>query len=683
MNIPDHNARDSGHRGTQHTKTNIVQNRAPSNVQITAEQILRESRGYQDVQSSTPRSKVTDGDELKEFRTQKRTEFEERLRRDRMKIKEWLRYGKFEADQGDYERARSVYNRALDLHPRVVTIWQAYAEFEESARMINHARNVWDRAVTLLPREDRLWHKAIFLEQSVGQYGAARQLFERWMAFGPAKTSWHSYINFEIKLKEWDLVRGIYKRYIECHPCVESYLKFAKFEDGRNEVARARKVYMDCSIELGEAAETEDYFTTFARFEEKHHEFDRARGIYTYGLDHIPKHQAPDLYAAFVTFEKMHGDGSGIDTVIAHKKRFQYQEEVRADPHNYDAWFEYLRLEMSEGDVPRIRSVFEDAVSNIPLIEEKNYWRRYIYIWIFYAIFEELDAQDVVRAREVWRTLLNDVIPHKVFSSSKSWIHYAHFEVRQHNIEAARKIFGRALGMAPKDKIFEAYIQLELQLTNVDRCRKLYEKFLQFAPENVNTWTKFAELEDTLGEETRARAIYDLAISQEKLDAPEMLWKNYIDWEVKNNELDRVRVLYSRLLELTMHVKVWISFATFEASNKETERARALFEKADAHFKSQNEDGKDARVVLIEAWVEFENQNGTEEQIKVVTDKVPTKLKKRRALRDEVTGEEKGWEEYYDYTFPDQEDGAKGIKILQLAQAWKKRRTEKGEEKTA
>ena len=28
------------------------------------------------------------------------------------------------------------------------------------------------------------------------------------------------------------------------------------------------------------------------------------------------------------------------------------------------------------------------------------------------------------------------------------------------------------------------------------------------------------------------------------------------DWEVKNNELDRVRVLYSRLLELTMHVKV-------------------------------------------------------------------------------------------------------------------------------
>ena len=31
--------------------------------------------------------------------------------------------------------------------------------------------------------------------------------------------------------------------------------------------------------------------------------------------------------------------------------------------------------------------VFEDAVSNIPLIEEKNYWRRYIYIWIFYAMW--------------------------------------------------------------------------------------------------------------------------------------------------------------------------------------------------------------------------------------------------------------------------------------------------------
>lgn len=32
------------------------------------------------------------------------------------------------------------------------------------------------------------------------------------------------------------------------------------------------------------------------------------------------------------------------------------------------------------------------------------------------------------------------------------------------------QILGMAIGMAPKDKTFKAYIELELQLGNIDRC---------------------------------------------------------------------------------------------------------------------------------------------------------------------------------------------------------------------
>lgn len=55
-----------------------------------------------------------------------------------------------------------------------------------------------------------------------------------------------------------------------------------------------------------------------------------------------------------------------------------------------------------------------------------------------------------------------------------------------------------------------------------DRCRKLYEKFLEFAPENCTSWIKFAELETILGDIDRARAIYELAIGQPRLDMPEV-----------------------------------------------------------------------------------------------------------------------------------------------------------------
>jgi len=44
--------------------------------------------------------------------------------------------------------------------------------------------------------------------------------------------------------------------------------------------------------------------------------------------------------------------------------------------------------------------------------------RSYIYLWIKYAIFEELDAGDVARAREVYRAALK-LVPHHVFTFSK------------------------------------------------------------------------------------------------------------------------------------------------------------------------------------------------------------------------------------------------------------------------
>lgn len=60
---------------------------------------------------------------------------------------------------------------------------------------------------------------------------------------------------------------------------------------------------------------------------------------------------------------------------------------------------------------------------------------------------------------------------------------------------------------------------------NLQRCRTLYGRYLEFAPANCAAWAKFAELERSLGEAERARAIYELAIGQPVLDMPELLWK--------------------------------------------------------------------------------------------------------------------------------------------------------------
>ena len=47
----------------------------------------------------------------------------------------------------------------------------------------------------------------------------------------------------------------------------------------------------------------------------------------------------------------------GLFIKIFSLSRFQYEEELRRSPLNYDNWFDYVKLEESTGDVDRVREV--------------------------------------------------------------------------------------------------------------------------------------------------------------------------------------------------------------------------------------------------------------------------------------------------------------------------------------
>jgi crooked neck len=150
--------------------------------------------------------------------------------------------------------------------------------------------------------------------------------------------------------------------------------------------------------------------------------------------------------------------------VVIGKRRVRYEEEIEANSKNYDVWFDYARLEEDNGDVDRVRDVYERAIAQVPPAEEKRYWRRYIYLWINYALYEELETQDYSRTRQIYSECIK-LIPHKKFTFAKIWLMYAQFEVRRLDVTSARKILGRAIGMCPKDRLFKGYIELEMQVS--------------------------------------------------------------------------------------------------------------------------------------------------------------------------------------------------------------------------
>lgn len=489
------------------------------------------------------------------------------------------------------------------------------------------------------------------------------------------------------------------------HPDVKNWIKFARFEENHGFINGARQIYEKAVEFFTEEHMEEKLFIAFARFEEGQKEHDRVRVIYKYALEHLPKDRTNDLYKAYTIHEKKYGDRSGIEDVIISKRKFQYEQEIADNPTNYDAWFDYLRLIENEDDSETIRETYERAIANVPPSKDKSLWRRYIhfyiiffiilpffclltfhfnsffryiYLWITYALYEEIQAENEERTRQVYKTCL-EVIPHKIFTFSKIWLMYAQFEIRCKNLTQARKALGQAIGICPRDKLFRGYIELEIQLREFDRCRLLYQKFLEFGPENCITWMKFAELETLLGDFDRARAIFELAINQNRLDMPELLWKAYIDFEVNQGKNDLARQLYERLLERTIHVKVWISYAKFELSCEENDDdlnislARRIYERANDSLKSLPE--KESRVILLEAWRDFENEHGNRETYEKVMEKLPRRIKKRQKIISE-SGIEEGWEEIFDYIFPEDEIARPNLKLLAAAKNWKKKRTE-------
>ena len=436
---------------------------------------------------------------------------------------------------------------------------------------------------------------------------------------------------------------------------------------------------------LGDSFMDERVFNAYARFEAKLKEYDRARAIYKYALDRLPRSKSANLYREYTKFEKRFGDRQGVEDVILSKRRVQYEEQLKSNPKGYDTWVDYARLEELGGDVDRICDVYERAIAQLPPTQEKRHWRRYIFLWIFYFLYLE-ENKDMDRASAVYQKCL-ELIPHQKFTFAKIWILRAQFHIRQGNLSAARKTLGQAIGRCPKDKLFQAYIDLELKLFEFERCRTIFEKWVEWNPSNCQAWIKFAELERGLEDLDRTRALYEIAVDQAELDMPELLWKAYIDFEESEEEYDRTRQLYERLLRKTDHVKVWISYAHFEInvpedgevevegeeerpiSEEAKSRARRVFERA---YKSmKDKELKDERVALLNAWKSFENTHGSTADMEKVEKQMPRRVKKRRRLDDD------SFEEYTTWIFPqDDESAAKISKLLQLAHAWKKEQTE-------
>lgn len=320
------------------------------------------------------------------------------------------------------------------------------------------------------------------------------------------------------------------------------WIEYALFEEIRGYTDKARHVF-ERAVELFRGENMSDkLFIEFARFEGRQKDYDRARMIFKFASEELPNDKTIKLLKARAIYEINCGNRSDSNnTIIPHQKRKnQLKQDIADNPRNYDAWLDYLLLVEQKQVTATIRRVYEQAVANVPPTTEKDAWRTYITIWIAYAHFEEIKAEDVERTRQVYKSCL-DITPHRIFSFSKIWLLYARFEVRCNNLETARGALSQAMSIRPRNKLFRGFIEMETDSGEFERCRILYRKFLEFRPECCTTWTRYAEMEMSLGDIDRARGVFKLAVTRSHLDMPELLLDAYIDFERKHGTADSVK----------------------------------------------------------------------------------------------------------------------------------------------
>ena len=307
-----------------------AKNKRAAEVQITAKQLLREVKDRQlEKIPDPPKQPITDKEELKDLQLRNWKEFEDRIRKNRNLMRNWIEYAQWEESQKEFARARSVYERGIDVDHWNVVIWLKYAEMEMEHKQVNHARNIWDRAVTVLPRVNQLWCKYTYMEEKLGNVAGARQVFERWMEWEPEEQAWLSYIKMELRYNEIDRARQIYEQFMSYHPEVKNWISYAKFEEAHGYIFNARDVYSRCAEFYGDEGIDEKLFIAFAKFEEGQKEYERARAIYKYALDHLPKEQIQELFKYYMRHEKKFGDRAGIEDVVLNKQKLQDEEELK------------------------------------------------------------------------------------------------------------------------------------------------------------------------------------------------------------------------------------------------------------------------------------------------------------------------------------------------------------------
>ncbi|RNF11424.1 crooked neck [Trypanosoma conorhini] len=520
-----HEREDMGPAAAALRRRSVFRDARASTAQLTAAQLIADAqemqRGAGPVNDST-RVVINSREELALYRQKTRAELEERVKRGYAFLGNWVKYARWEAQQKDFERMRSVLERAVKFHGTSPVLWRDYAELEEEHGFVNHARAVWDRGVTALPASTDLWLKYLVLEQAAGQESRVRDVFNRWLSGPtPPTCAWELFALFEAQCQRTDACRSVIRRYVEAHGTVETWLFYGSTElDVLGNADRAVKVYetamealpkaytngeVDCRIPLAWA----DALTATKKFE-------AARQVYHRMLRECASVSALDnIFAAYSHFERFYGDNENCEAVAVAVAKAMYKQRITRNPYDFDACVsQYLILrdavQHSSDDDARGENSSEEALmcltsavrTHVDGDKDPAAVQQQAVIVMEYARL--MEARDLTAARAALASCIKE-FPFQRAWCPRLWMEAAALEQRHGAYPQARRLLGAALNLSACPEVFTAALRLEEQACvagelsredRVQRSRTIFQTAIKQFPHDFTLWEGYAKMEE-------------------------------------------------------------------------------------------------------------------------------------------------------------------------------------------
>ena len=257
----------------------------------------------------------------------------------------------------------------------------------------------------------------------------------------------------------------------------------------------------------------------------------------------------------------------------------EFEKLLIASPRSSFLWVRYMAFHVSCGAYEEAREVAERALVAIPAAEESermNVWAAYLNLENMYGMPTPEEAVkklftravQIADAKHMHLTLIsmyerngqNDLLEQalkkavKKFShSAKVWLAYIRSTILKGDSEWARKLLDRATQALPKHKHIKVLMRtalIEMKEGNPERGRTMFEGILRNYPRRTDIWSVYIDQEIKQGDIQRIRALFERSTHLD-LNAKSMkfLFKRYLDFERSEGEEDKIKHVKQRAME--------------------------------------------------------------------------------------------------------------------------------------